>query len=950
MRVFSTAIHLCAAVFIAAVIGKCSTPAQDPQLRIESGMHIAPIVGAVTTADGMLLLTGSTDKSVRLWSLQDGKLIKTFAIPSEQGYDGRIDDVSISPDGQKIAVSSFGDGGRIYILDTASGAVTKSLGSFVSGPRIAFSPDGRYLAAGFIDKKGLQVWTTDFAGPPVVDADYSIINLAYDGSGSGRLATVAYDNQVRLYERDLTKPPRILKIPGDGDAARPVRLAFSPDGALLAFTYEKSNRISVIDVAQMQLKGQFDTALLKNGGVFDIEFSADGKNLFAAGSIMTTKQRYPLIRWDVAGLGKPVVLEGGAEEAVTGLVATATGGIAFVSAAGEIGLYGPDARIVFNKSSVRADMRMKTVNNFAVAQDGTGVWFGLKLGAKDPWRFDVEKLAFNAMPARPSDYILPITDTLDIKNWTQSQQPTLNGKPVEVFAGSRSLSIAPDARSFAIGTDLYLFRLDEAGKRLWMTSGGCTVWGVNHSADGSLIITANDDGTIRWHRASDGVELLALFVHVPDKRWIAWTPSGYYAASPGGEDLIGWHINGKSWNDTPSFFPASLLREKFYRPDIVQLVLKTKDVAAAVIQANEAARRKEEETKLPAVVEIVSDPRGIETDRPELELTYRLHSPSGRAVTRLEMRIDGQLTQTRAMQEVNEELELERDNRMSLLLPPRDAVVSLTAFIGDQPSAAASVPVKWTGAKLSGDKPKLYALLVGVSAYREPSLRLNYAAKDAIDVEAALRAQKGKFFGDVETVLLLDDKADEDDIEIELTRLSKKVGPNDYAFVFMAGHGVTDRRGSFHFLPANASLAEDELAAKSLSGLVIRDNLRTIQGKVLFFMDACNAGSGIAGGQALADMTGFANEFAQANGVVMYASSTGRQFSYEKAEWGNGAFTKALLATLEDKEAFGGDGRLSIFELAESLGTRVETMTEGLQTPVMTKSAAIPNFYLASMQ
>ena len=64
------------------------------------------------------------------------------------------------------------------------------------------------------------------------------------------------------------------------------------------------------------------------------------------------------------------------------------------------------------------------------------------------------------------------------------------------------------------------------------------------------------DGTIRWYRASDGAELLAFFVHVPDKRWIAWTPSGYYAASPGGEDLIGWHVNGKTWDAPVDFFPA----------------------------------------------------------------------------------------------------------------------------------------------------------------------------------------------------------------------------------------------------------------------------------------------------------------------------------------------------------------------------------------------------------
>ena len=59
-------------------------------------------------------------------------------------------------------------------------------------------------------------------------------------------------------------------------------------------------------------------------------------------------------------------------------------------------------------------------------------------------------------------------------------------------------------------------------------------------------VAAYADGTIRWHRLSDGKELLAFFPHKDKKRWVLWTPSGYYDASPGGEELIGWHVsNGK---------------------------------------------------------------------------------------------------------------------------------------------------------------------------------------------------------------------------------------------------------------------------------------------------------------------------------------------------------------------------------------------------------------------
>ena len=88
------------------------------------------------------------------------------------------------------------------------------------------------------------------------------------------------------------------------------------------------------------------------------------------------------------------------------------------------------------------------------------------------------------------------------------------------------------------------------------------------------------------------------------KRWVAWTPAGYYMASPGGEDLIGWHLN-RGWDQLADFFPASRFSARFNRPDIVQLVLKTHDEVAAVDQANEKAKRKQDtapiETTLPPV-------------------------------------------------------------------------------------------------------------------------------------------------------------------------------------------------------------------------------------------------------------------------------------------------------------------------------------------------------------
>ena len=94
---------------------------------------------------------------------------------------------------------------------------------------------------------------------------------------------------------------------------------------------------------------------------------------------------------------------------------------------------------------------------------------------------------------------------------------------------------------------------DVAGKQRWEQPGPGIACGVDFSADGEVLAVAYGDGTIRWLRWSDGKELLAFFVEVPTRKWVAWTPTGYYMASPGGEDLIGWHVN-RGWDQLPISF------------------------------------------------------------------------------------------------------------------------------------------------------------------------------------------------------------------------------------------------------------------------------------------------------------------------------------------------------------------------------------------------------------
>ena len=210
---------------------------------------------------------------------------------------------------------------------------------------------------------------------------------------------------------------------------------------------------------------------------------------------------------------------------------------------------------------------------------------------------------------------------------------------------SRSLAIRPDHKGFVLGTEYLLRAFDADGKQLWEHAGPAIAWGVNLSADGRIIVAAYGDGTIRWQRWSDGTELLALFVNRKTKAWVAWTPSGYYMASPGGEDLIGWHVN-RGWNQAADFFPASKFRDKYARADIVERVLDTLDEDEAVRQADLAPtprrqHRRRSSRACRRFCRFCRPPTTPTLTGPTVTIDYLVRSPSGTTDRRVEALING---------------------------------------------------------------------------------------------------------------------------------------------------------------------------------------------------------------------------------------------------------------------------------------------------------------------
>jgi uncharacterized caspase-like protein len=197
--------------------------------------------------------------------------------------------------------------------------------------------------------------------------------------------------------------------------------------------------------------------------------------------------------------------------------------------------------------------------------------------------------------------------------------------------------------------------------------------------------------------------------------------------------------------------------------------------------------------------------------------------------------------------------------------------------------------------------------------------------------------------------VLADADANKDDILDGLDWIQKQTTSKDVAVILFSGHGINDSNGNYYYLPVEADV--DRLKRTGVPFSDIKTTVSSIAGKVLFFIDTCHSGNLMAGRRAAGterDIVGVINELASAeNGAVVFASSTGSQYSYEDPAWGNGAFTKALLEGLGGAAAYGQGGRVTVNMLDLYLSERVKELTGGKQTPTTTKPPNVPDFPVA---
>jgi WD40 repeat protein len=291
-------------------IAQTGEPSREPILRIETGMHTAQIRRIGVDAANRFLVTASEDKTLRVWELPSGRLLRTIRVPIGEGDEGKLRAVAISPDGSTIAVGGW-TGYEwektycIYLFDRKSGRLIRRLGGLPNVvSHLVYAPDGRYLAATLSGKNGVRVFSTAAYAPAGEDRDYGDRSDGADFDRAGKLVTVSWDGLIRLYATGSDGSLRLLAKQSTAGGQQPYDVKFSPDGSRVAVGFGDSTKVAVLQASDLAPLYAPDTTGVDNGNLSSVAWSAEGKTLYAGGRAYASGGNIYFIRaWAAGGRG-----------------------------------------------------------------------------------------------------------------------------------------------------------------------------------------------------------------------------------------------------------------------------------------------------------------------------------------------------------------------------------------------------------------------------------------------------------------------------------------------------------------------------------------------------------------------------------------------------------------------------------------------------------------------
>jgi len=224
MHKINFALRMLAVVFTVLVISNTATADEKPEIFVQMG-HSGQVKTMVFSEDGRYLVTGSDDKTVKLWDVGSGSEIRTFTWHFDNNEYNYIKSVGISNNGRYIIAGDRK--GTVKIWDSISGKEIRSYKKHSSGVQfVRFSANGERVISIGISK--LKVWDT-FTGKDIKSID-DIVGIGMSPANNYVLSGSIYDPAKNTYTvYDIATLRKVCSFKAKFESS-PNSVAFSQDG------------------------------------------------------------------------------------------------------------------------------------------------------------------------------------------------------------------------------------------------------------------------------------------------------------------------------------------------------------------------------------------------------------------------------------------------------------------------------------------------------------------------------------------------------------------------------------------------------------------------------------------------------------------------------------------------------------------------------------------------
>jgi WD40 repeat protein len=958
--------------------------------------HTAPVTQALFTHDGAHLITVSLDQTIRIWDVDTGECLQVLRPPLGSGQVGSLTAAALSPDGQMLAVggNTTLDGsegpqrGVIFLVVLTflrlEGVLTAEQPGNLRA--LAFAPNGERLASNAGDTAILWDLKTKQSRPVLFRHKGDITGLAFSPDGR-RLASVSSDKTLHLCSTEGTE----MLGPSVEDPLNCV--AWSPDGQTLATAGTGSGQVFLwnadgtlrqrLSRTQLNLPPAHRQPSTKDNPfvvvrslkgldpvrnldwIGSLSFTADSKELLITWCVIEDEENHGERGGSLVNLG-----DGQCRQSFRGPV--------FFR--GAQGALSPDAKTAVTTGGNDHDIVLWRTADGSEAQRLAGRGrTPFRVGWK-PGSLTIAWANARADAALATDQ--PLQRAFDLAKWRfepesnfapfQCEQRTREGLSLGVTAEPSQLAVIqgqaflarfkarspvwcyallPGGRA-VVGDQFGPLLFDARRGKLLRSFQGCDqpVLNIVPSPDGRYLLAALSDQTLRLWNAEEEQPLLSLFVAGND--WVAWTPEGYYDASPGGERCLGLQVSNGP-RAFCSFQGMAQFRKSLRRPDVIARLLDAGTVARALDLADhEAGQRSQpvtpDQVLPPKVVLLAPSQNGLSVQESKFVVRASAEGVGQNELKTMKLLLDGRpcsASYSARLVSASVAPPGKMEMEWTVTLPPGRHRLSVLAE--GQQSNGISDEVWVTNAQVQ-QPPNLYVLSIGIDAYPE-NRKLACSANDARELAQTFKAKSQKLFGKVETRVLLDTAATRAGILQELDWLKTQVQEQDVAVIFFAGHGTRGdmKRGEFLLVPQDIDPKQVDQTA--VSGTELKKRLAELKARrVLLLLDADQGEALLArendGGSRENLVRGLTGSDC---GVVVLCAAEGVEHSLEDPKVKHGYFTLALIEGLSGKGDTNKAGEVTLARLYDYVQNRVGELSKDRQHPVLVGLTAVRSLALS---